>query len=296
MNLEKTFSEFLVRENLVGKKLLLCVSGGIDSMVMLEVASNVCDVKNIAVFHLDHGLRKNSQEDFLFVHKICSEKNIAFYGDRLEKLPEKNRESYWREKRRTLSIEAAEDFGTERILTAHHATDLVETMIFRLTKGTGIGGLSPFDIQRKPFWNVPRSEIEEYAKAHKVKFVHDESNDDEQFERNLIRKKIVPELRKITPNLEKVFIAESEIFGETAEFLQAELSAHFENKAIPLSAFLKLHVILQKEFLRRIAEKTPSSSEIDDCLRWLQKSPKGNSTKSIGGTKLCVEKNKLCWN
>ena len=299
MNLETLFSDFLKREKLVGKKLLLAISGGVDSTVLLEVASRTVPVKSLAVFHLDHGARVQSKKDALFVQKMCSIKRIKFYGECLTKLPVKNREDFWRGKRQELSQKAQKDSGAVRILTAHHATDLVETMLFRLTKGCGVGGLSPFDTSTKPFWNVPKSEIEKYAKTHKIKFVTDKSNADTKYERNLIRHNVIPALRRITPNLEKVFVTESEIFGETAEFLKhsvgTRLIASLQKKQINLQEFLALPIILQAEFLRRIAQNMPSFDETSDCLRWLQNNPKGNSTKKIGGTVLKVKEKKLCW-
>ncbi len=303
MSLEKLFIEFLKRENLAEKKILLAISGGIDSMVLLDTACKTVDPKHIAVFHLDHGARKQSRKDSEFVQKACtrprsgvgSPMNISFYGDKLDTVPSKNKEKSWRDERNTRSQDAAKHFGAKRILTAHHATDLVETMIFRLTKGTGLAGLSPFDITTKPFWNIPRSEIEAYAKKYKIKFVEDKSNNDIELERNLIRHKVVPHLRKITPNLEKVFVTEAEIFSETAKFVQLEMQRHLKSRNIALEVFLGLHTILQKEFLRHIAKKTPSASEVDDCLKWICGKPKGNSIKSIGGTPLKIVSQKLTW-
>ncbi len=299
MNLEQTFSEFLKREKLEGKKLLLAISGGVDSSVLLEIASAIVPAKHLAVFHLDHGTRKTSQRDFSFVQKMCSIKGVPFYGERLTKFPSKNREEFWRGERQKLSQKAQKDFGATRILTAHHATDLVETMLFRLTKGCGVGGLSPFDISAKPFWNIPKSEIEQYAKMRKIKFITDESNADTKYERNLIRHKVIPVLRHITPNLEKVFVTESEIFGETAKFLsnhvETRLIASLRTKNIFLAELLALPVILQSEFLRLISKKTPSFDETADCLKWLHNNPKGNSTKKIGGTVLKVKEKKLQW-
>jgi tRNA(Ile)-lysidine synthase len=295
MSLEKIFVEFLTQENLAERKILLAISGGVDSMVLFEVAQRTVNPKHLAVFHLDHGTRTQSKKDCEFVQKMCSEKKIAFYGDKLDTVPEKNKEKSWRDERNHRSQLASKHFKAKRILTAHHATDLVETMIFRLTKGTGLAGLSPFDISTKPFWNVPKSEIEAYAKKHKLKFVQDKSNNDTEFERNLIRHKVVPHLRKITPNLEKVFVTEAEIFSETAKFVQLEMKRHLQSKNIALEVFLELHPTLQKEFLRHIASKTPSSSEVDDCLKWICGSPKGNSIKSIGGTPLKIVSQKLTW-
>jgi len=264
-------------------------------MVLLDTACKTVDPKHLAVFHLDHGARKQSKKDSEFVQKMCSDKKLSFYGDKLDRVPSKNKEKSWRDERNTRSQDAAKHFGAKRILTAHHATDLVETMIFRLTKGTGLAGLSPFDISTKPFWNIPRSDIEAYAKKHKIKFVEDKSNNDTELERNLIRHKIVPHLRKITPNLEKVFVTEAEIFSETAKFVQLEMQRHLKSRNIALEVFLELHTILQKEFLRHIATKTPSASEVDDCLKWINGKPKGNSTKSIGGTPLKIVRGKLMW-
>ncbi|MCF7905994.1 tRNA lysidine(34) synthetase TilS [Candidatus Gracilibacteria bacterium] len=297
--LEKTFIKFLKHENLTGKKLLLSVSGGVDSMVLLHVASKTISTALLSVFHLDHGARAQSKKDLLFVQKNCSIKKIKFYEEHLKTLPAKNREEFWRKERKRLSQKAQKDFGAVRILTAHHATDLVETMLFRLTKGCGAGGLSPFDTSTKPFWNVPKSDIEQYAKKYNVQYITDESNEDVTYERNLIRHKVVPELRKITPNLEKVFVTESEIFGETEKFIMHSvgtchgMSLQTRNRALP--EFLALPVILQSEFLRLIAKRPPSFDETSDCLRWLHNNPKGNSTKTIGGTKIQLKQNMLHW-
>jgi len=288
MDLEKTFTDFLKREKLEDQKLLVAVSGGVDSRVLLEVVNKFCVQDNVAVFHLDHGTRKKSATDCVFVKNLCAKKGIQFFSDQLSNQPEKNKENSWRDSRRAATKGVAEKWGAKRILTAHHATDLVETMIYRMTKGAGIDGMAPFDVSTKPFWRVPKSEIEEYARKHDLKFVVDESNRLNDFERNLIRNKVLPELRKITPNLEKVFVKNFEIFRDTKDFLDGELDERVPGKESPikLKDFFALPAILQKEFLRKIARKTSSSSEIEDALKWLLNEPKGRSEKVVGGTKL----------
>ncbi len=294
MNLEKIFTDFLKQEKLVGEKLLLAVSGGIDSSVLLEIASHSVDINNLAVFHLNHGTRKNSVKDSKFVQKMCSTKGIKFYGEKLTKTPTKNKEEFWRDQRKKLAQKTAKNFRADRIITAHHATDLVETMLFRLVKGCGVTGLSPFNISTKPFWQIPRSEIEKYAKEKKLKFVTDPSNDDINLERNLIRHKVLPQLRNITPNLEKVFVSESKIFSEVGSFLAKSITSYAKSP-LPLKDFLVLSPILQTELLRLISTKTPSSSEIRDLLKWLRNDPKGNSIKSVGRTKIQLKNKKLYW-
>ncbi len=302
--MEKIFTDFLKKESLLGKKLLLCVSGGVDSRVLLEIAVKSMDRKNLAVFHLDHALRSNSSKDFKFVKNLCKNNNINFFGETLKTTVQKNKENYWREQRKNLSQKAAKEFGATKILTAHHATDFCETMIFRFTKGSGLSGLFPFDISTKPFWQIPKTEILKYAKEKKLSWREDPSNKNVDFNRNLIRNKVLPKLRNITQNLEKVFLHESEIFKETQAFLDLSLieklnfdkSFDFSYGILDLNQFDNLPNILQKEFLRKIAQKTPSFSEVKDCLKWLKNNPKGNSKKEIGGRKVYLKKNILHWN
>ena len=292
MNLQETFTTHLSKHNLVKEKLLLMISGGVDSRSLFEIAKNTLPKEQIAVFHLNHNLRKNSVQDFEFVENLCKENDIKFYGYTLKKT-EKSNENLWRKERQKLAKESAKDFGATKTLTAHHATDLAETMIFRLTKGCGIDGLAPFDISTKPFWKIPKSELENFAKENKLEFCTDETNEDTTYERNLIRHNVLPELRKITPNLEKVFVKEFQIFSETQNFLDSQL--HSTNTPIPLKTFSELPQTLKRELLRKIAKQTPSFAEIEDCLKWLERNPKGKSKKEVGGTKLEILNGKLNW-
>lgn len=288
-DLINTFKNFLTEEGLTEKKIILMVSGGVDSVVLLYVAQKCVDPKKLAVFHLDHQARENSQEDFIFVQNICSKNNIKFYGESLTLAT--NTEANWREARRRLSQEAAADFGAERILTAHHATDLVETMVFRLSKGTGPNGLSPFNIHTKPFWKIPKSELLAYAKAEKIVWHEDPTNQDTKYRRNLIRHQVLPALRDITPNLEKAFVQESQLFDEVDQFLQKSIPPI--DQPLPLKDFLALDPALQKTWLRHVSQTIPSLGEIEDCLRWLKGNPEGNTKKNIGKSQLLIRNNTI---
>jgi len=297
MNLNNIFTNFIKKENLSNQKILLMVSGGVDSRVLLEVSSCNIDKKNLAVFHLNHCPGDTEKiSHYEFVKNLCEKKGIKFYGENLEKIPNKDKENYWRKQRKKFSQKYAKNFGAKKILTAHHATDLVETMIFRLTKGSGIKGLCPFDISTKPFWQVPKTELEDYEKKNNLEFKKDFSNDLDIFERNLIRKNVLPYLRKITPNLEKIFVKEFQIFEETYLFLEQEIEKiNIKKKSIPIDIFQKLSPIIQKELLRKIVKKIPSYSETEDFFKWIKNTPKGNSQKNLGETKFFVKQNFLVW-
>lgn len=294
--LEQNLRNFLIQEGLEDSPILVCVSGGVDSMVLLDIAQKISG-KNVSAFHLHHGVRDSADSDEKLVISVCAEQNIPLFSEKLEKIPEKNQENFWRNERKLRAEKIAEKIGAKRILTAHHATDLVETMIFRLTKGTGIEGLSPFDTSTKPFWNIPKSDIIAYAQENNLTWNEDETNADTTYSRNNIRHQVLPALREITPNLEKVFVQESIIFQKSQEFLEQELlkNVSFREKQILLSDFLKLEDIFQMMFLRKIAVGIPSASEIGDTIRWLTSCPEGNTQKSIGGTALFLKKGVLVW-
>lgn len=282
-DLVKIFREFVDCEQLAGKNVGIAVSGGVDSTVLLHVATQILPTTQVFVLHVHHGTRPECDTEQDSVEKMCKTLGTKFVGQKLGTAPSKNREASWREARQKFFGECVQKFNLDRVLTAHHATDLIETMIWRLTKGTGVSGLAPFDTATKPLWRVPKSELQKYAADKKISWSDDSSNLNTNIERNLIRIDVLPALRKITPNLEQVFVREAGQFSAVADFLHENLPAP---EPIALKKFLALHPALQSEWLRSIAERAPSGDELSDCLRWLCGTPAGGSHKKLGGTKL----------
>ena len=283
------FKKFISQENLNNKKIVLSISGGVDSMVLLDIASKVLLSSDLLVWHLDHQHRTNSYQDAELIDKVCNSLQIKFSQENLQEKINKNKEGSWRKERIKRLGKFSQENSAQRILTAHHATDLIETMIFRLSKGTGSGGLNPFDLSTKPFWNISKNDLIIWAKNHNLEWNEDQSNFSQEFSRNKIRQKVVPVLREITPNLEKVFIRESLYFSQVEKFLQAQAQEFLQkNVNTKLKNFLTLPEIIQQEVLIIWAEKIVSTSEILDCLKWLQNNPKGNSAKIIGNIELSI--------
>ncbi len=289
MNLESIFTNHLGPHQLDHQKLILMVSGGVDSRVLLHVAEKCLSSKKIGVFHLDHQTQ-DSAEHFQFVKKCCDAHKVEFFGKKITNIPSKNKEASWRESRIVAAEEARKEFGAAKVLTAHHATDLVETMLFRLTKGCGIEGLAPFDTSTKPFWQVPKNILIQYAQDQNLDYVNDHSNTDTTLQRNLIRHEVLPHLRRITPNLEQVFVKEFQMFEAIGDFVQKSLPT---TKEISLIDFNTLHPALQQAWLKKIGGSGTSFTEIQDALRWLKNNPKGNSKKGLGNRELTVEKGQL---
>ena len=304
INLVSVFKDFVSAEGLEDQKILLLISGGVDSMVLLDVASRSHKAQNLSVMHFDHQTRPETLVERQMIENRCKTLNIDFCGKLIDECA-KNVESSWRSQRHKLSTEFAQKISAIRILTAHHATDLVETMLFRMTKGCGVAGLSPFETSTKPFWQVPKSQIITYAEENQIQWIEDPTNAENDHDRNRIRNEVLPALRKITPNLEKVFVNEAHTFGLTQDYLQQNVDAFLKEKLTPcgggtggglnLSELLSLHPIIQTEFLRSICPKTPSAAEMKDFLRWIENNPEGGSQKELGGQEFQIEKQTLIW-
>ncbi|WP_448376326.1 tRNA lysidine(34) synthetase TilS [Fervidobacterium sp.] len=197
------------------RSFLLAVSGGVDSITMLDLFKRLRDERKdivIGVATYNHKLRPEADIEVEFVRQICLAKDIPFYtsvGDVTE-YAQANKLSI-EEAARELRYDFLEKISTENsyelIVTAHNANDLLETMILRLSKGTGPFGLTGLRLISKnrfrPLLFFTRSEIEEYAQSKNLEFVVDASNYDQHYERNYIRHSIVPLLRKLNPQIEK---------------------------------------------------------------------------------------------
>lgn len=208
------------------EKVVVAVSGGIDSMCLLYCCEQTLDKKQLIVAHMDHGLRKKSKEDRLFIEQYCKERGIAFeYREiSVEKIAQEKKESIEecaRNERYSFLRNVKDAHLARFILTAHHQDDNVETILFHWIRGAGLHGLIGMrqitDEVLRPFLrSVSKANILEFAEQHKIPFVHDESNDIPAVSRNIIRLEILPLIRKINPNFSKT------ILKNTVQFFDIE--------------------------------------------------------------------------
>ncbi len=195
------------------QKVLLAVSGGIDSMAMVHLFQQANF--NFAIAHCNFHLRgKESDGDQLMVEKEANRCSVPFYARSFKT------EEYAREHRISIQM-AARDLrrdwfekllineGYDVIATAHHLNDSLETILFNLAKGTGISGLKGISPKKgnyiRPLMFASREMILNYVKANNIVWREDRSNSSIKYHRNMIRHKVVPELKKINPNLEETF-------------------------------------------------------------------------------------------
>lgn len=194
-----------------GGRVLCAVSGGRDSMCLLHFLDTWGRGHGFvpAAAHFNHRLRAAADRDEAFVRDWCAGRNILFFsgsGD-VRALAEKeglSQEAAGRKLRYAFLEETAEREGFDAVLTAHHADDNAETVLLNLIRGTGLAGLGGIPRRRgpflRPFLDLTRGELEDYAAAHGVPHVEDETNaDPEAAARNLLRLRVMPLLRQINP-------------------------------------------------------------------------------------------------
>jgi tRNA(Ile)-lysidine synthase len=194
-------------------KILLAVSGGMDSMVMLRLFHQAGYA--IAVAHCNFQLRSaEANGDEEFVKAKCAQWNIPFFCKRFDtnNYASENGLSIQmaaRELRYAWFNELLEKEKIDWMAIAHHLNDSIETVLLNLTKGAGIEGLLGIPAQNKkiirPLLFATREEIENYAAEEGIAWREDESNESDDYQRNFIRHQVVTKLKEINPSLEKTF-------------------------------------------------------------------------------------------
>lgn len=194
---------------LKGKKLLLAVSGGIDSMVLVDLFSKL-DFE-VGIAHCNFQLRgeeSNQDESFVKNKTENTKHNIFIKRFETQKYAEKNKLSIQqaaRELRYNWFHELLEKESFDYLLTAHHLDDSLETFLINFTRGTGIEGLTgiPQTNEKKirPLLIFSREEIENYAKENNIEWREDSSNASDKYYRNKIRHHVVPVLKELNPSL-----------------------------------------------------------------------------------------------
>jgi len=228
MLLEKTIetierSAMLVR----GDHVLVAVSGGVDSVVLLDLLRRLAAQWDLTITmaHLDHGLRSESREDARFVERFGADLGLPVVLERadpgsLERHHALGREAAAREVRRAFLNRVAESVGAAKIALGHTASDRAETIVFRLTRGTGpegLAGIRPVNgLYVRPLLDVTRKEILAYANETGLSWREDPSNDDLAFSRNRIRHQILPELERINPRVVEAICRSGDLVAELA--------------------------------------------------------------------------------
>lgn len=243
----------------------IAVSGGVDSMVLLDVCKKLRKNNSLELFtlHYNHKWRKKSFLDARLVQKYCKKNQITFlYSETKDKIVKD--EEVARNERYSFFKSCSKQYDLDTIITAHHKDDQFETVLFRLARGTGPKGLLPIKHFLKltdktwlfrPFLNISKSELYDYAKKNKLSYNEDITNQDTTYKRNLIRLKLTPILRKINPEAENNILSCCDLIYAQNVALDEYCSQVLESISVKSpfvwkkAKFISLNQCLQKAFI-----------------------------------------------
>ena len=252
-----------------GKRLIVGVSGGMDSMVLLHLVRELSREQPVRIVaaHLNHALRgRESERDEQFVREICSAWGVPVEVGRedvgaLAHMRGLSIQVAAREARYAFFKEVLEKRKGHHIVLGHHADDVAETVMLRFLRGTSVHGLRGIPEHKgaviRPLLPFTRQEIQSYAEKHRVPFVEDSSNRKTIYLRNKVRHELIPEIeRHFQRAFRRHLIRYAAYFRELQDYLEGECQAIFSqmvkrDDSIDLRDFRRVPRALQRVFLER---------------------------------------------
>ncbi len=230
-----------------GDRVLTALSGGADSVCLLHVLLTLSKQFDFSVCaaHLHHGLRGDeADDDEAFVRSLCASLHVPLFVRHcdIRALAESTGtglEEAGRHARYTFFQTLLEQEGLDKIATAHHAGDNIETVLMRLIRGTGPAGLAGIPYRNgvviRPFLDVTRRDIEAYLTQHGLAFRTDSTNSSTDFTRNRIRHQLVPMLeRDFNPGFQRNFQEQIRLYADCAAYIEAEAESRLQSLAMPV--------------------------------------------------------------
>ena len=213
--LEQNFLDTIKENNLISKGdvIVVGVSGGPDSITLLTCLNKYKDYFEIKLIcaHINHLIRKDSTEDEQFVENVCEKMGIKCYVKRAEvekiaKEQKKGSEEVGRKIRYDFFDIIAKKENANKIAIAHNMNDNAETMLLNIIRGSGMQGLEGIQAEEygkyiRPLINCSREDIEEYCEKYNLQPRIDSTNKENIYRRNIIRNKLLPEIKELNPNI-----------------------------------------------------------------------------------------------
>ena len=251
--LEKAFFQLGKKEQFwqAQSRVLLAVSGGVDSMVLLHLMEKVqAQGVTIGIAHINHQLRPESQIEEDFLRKYCAEKKLAFYCRRWESLPTSGMEEAARKFRYQFFKEVLQEHHYDTLMTAHHSDDQLETMLMKMIRegnlqsAGGIKAKQSFAGGRlvRPLLTFPKEDLLIYAKEQGITYFEDATNTLLDVQRNRLRQQVVPLLKAENPQLLSHFNQLAQQLQWTVQWQQETLKAWFNQNAISWASGWRLPV------------------------------------------------------
>lgn len=227
----------------------------------------------IIVAHINHNVRKQSNTEELFLSNYCKDNNITFECMKITEYKENNFENEARKKRYKFYKEILTKYNSSYLFLAHHADDLMETIIMKIIRGSninGYAGIKKISYQDnyyivRPFLDYTKQDILEYIKKYNITYYDDYTNNDITYTRNRIRHNIIPLLKKEDINIHKKFIKYSNTLNEYNDYINYEIDNIIKdiyiNNTLYLDKFNIMHPFIKKNILYHILNNIYNNKE-----------------------------------
>jgi len=205
-------------------------SGGVDSHVLLHLLISIRNEINstVSVVHINHGISQNSDRWSEHCKQVCDHLDVTFQCIKIDtECPDGESLENWARQQRYAAFSGLID-QDDILLTAHNRDDQAETVLLQLLRGSGPRGLSAMPgVKRinkgwlvRPLLNYSRKEILDYASNHNLKWIHDETNDDINYDRNYLRQVVIPDLIDRWPSFSQVVSRSARHQSEISQILE----------------------------------------------------------------------------
>lgn len=303
-----------------GDGIVIGVSGGPDSMALLNILNNLKEKLNIKLYvaHINHSIRKEADEETEYVKDFCKKIDVEFFAKKVKveeiaKELKMGTEEAGRNIRYEFFEEVAHKVRANKIATAHNLNDNAETVLMNIMRGTSVSGLKGIDKVRdgkyiRPIIECSRAEIEDYCKEKNLNPRYDKSNNENIYTRNKIRNLLIPFLQKeFNPNIVEGINRLSQIAIEEEQFINKVVEKEYEklqiavdnNIILNLKEFNKLdYVIKSKLILYTISKVYGKTSgiekkHIDDIIKLCDNNIGNKYLTPQKGIKIYVKKGKI---
>ena len=226
-------------------KVVIGVSGGPDSMTLLNILNNLKEKLNIKIYvaHINHMIRKEADEETEYVRQFCENIGVDFFAKRIKVEEEAKKQKIGTEEagrniRYEFFEEVAKKVGANKIATAHNSNDNAETVLMNILRGTSVSGLKGIEKVRegkfiRPIIECSREEIEEYCKEQKLDPKYDKTNYENIYTRNKIRNLLIPYLQKeFNPSVIEGINRLSSIAAEEEQFFNNIVEKEYKKLSI----------------------------------------------------------------
>ncbi|MFW5913603.1 MAG: tRNA lysidine(34) synthetase TilS [Bacillota bacterium] len=265
------------------RPMIVSVSGGVDSMVLLHVLHSM-DFP-LVVAHVNHQKRKASVKEYEAIMQYCDTIGVPFEGTRY-KDGSGNFQADARNFRLAFLKDKARQYNAKYILTAHHQDDRIETFMMRLSEGRSLNALTSIRTVSetegltfvKPFLSIRKDTLRKYAQEHEIPYFEDASNQELIYTRNVVRHKLLPRFNELNPSFDETVVQLIDELQEADEFIEKTVIARpaFKKDTVILSDFLSLSPLLQRRFLKRkiqtyIPSYHPSKKELSTIIQTINR-------------------------